>query len=105
MNLQQMMKQAQEMQKKMQEAQEELKEKEYTGQAGGGVVSVTVNGQGDIEELNIEPDCVDPDDVEMLEDLVLSAIEAAQEKAEEAKEETMGDMGMPMDQLGNLGNM
>lgn len=105
MNLQQMMKQAQQMQEQFQEAQEEMKEKSFEAQSGGGAVNVTMNGDGKVEEITIEEDVVDPDDVEMLQDLILTAIQNAHEKVDEVREETMGDMGMPMDQLGGLGDM
>lgn len=105
MNLQQMMKQAQQMQKQLQDAQDEMKEKSFDGQSGGGVVSVTISGKGTVEDIDIDPEAVDPDDVEMLEDLILTALQSANEKLEEEREETMGSMGLPMDQLGNLGNM
>ncbi len=106
MNMQQMLKQAQQMQKKMQEAQEKLKGMEVTGQAGGGVVTATVNGQGDLLDLDIDPEVVDPDDVEMLQDLILSAVQSARETADDKQSEIMPDMGLPgggqMPDLGNL---
>ena len=72
-NMQNMMKQMQKMQKKMAEAQEELGEKRIEGTAGGGMVAVTVSGHKEILEVKIKPEVVDPDDIEMLEDLVLAA--------------------------------
>jgi DNA-binding YbaB/EbfC family protein len=69
-NLQQLMKQAQKMQQQLAEAQAELAEAEVTGTAGGGLVSVTISGSGEVKSVKIDPKAVDPDDVETLEDLV-----------------------------------
>lgn len=95
MNMQQMLKQAQKIQKEVEKAQEKLKELKVSGQAGGGVVTATVNGQGDLLDLEIESEVVDPDDVEMLEDLILSAIKSAKEKADDKRSEMMPDVGIP----------
>lgn len=89
-NMQNMMKQMQKMQKKMAEAQEELGEKRIEGTAGGGMVAVTVSGHKEILEVKIKPEVVDPDDIEMLEDLVLAATNDALKKAEELTASTMG---------------
>ena len=89
-NMQNMMKQMQKMQKKMAEAQEELGEKKIQGTAGGGMVTVTVSGHKEIKEVKIKPEVVDPDDIEMLEDLVLAATNDALKKAEELSASTMG---------------
>ncbi len=89
-NMQNMMKQMQKMQKKMAEAQEELGEKKIQGTAGGGMVTVTVSGHKEIQEVKIKPEVVDPDDIEMLEDLVLAATNDALKKAEELTASTMG---------------
>ncbi|SFB26638.1 MULTISPECIES: YbaB/EbfC family nucleoid-associated protein [unclassified Bacillus (in: firmicutes)] len=89
-NMQNMMKQMQKMQKKMQEAQEELGEKKIEGTAGGGMVTVTVTGHKEVVEVKINPEAVDPDDVEMLQDLVLAATNDAMKKAEELTNNTMG---------------
>src|SRR5207253_6685334 len=78
-NLQQLMQQAQKMQQQMAEAQAELAEAEVTGTAGGGLVTVTAKGTGDVTAIKIDPKAVDPDDVETLEDLVLAAIHNAME--------------------------
>ena len=77
MNQAQMMKQAQKMQQEFQRMQQELESKEFTAKAGGGVVSATVNGKRELVKLNIDPAAVDPDDVEMLEDLVMAAVNEA----------------------------
>ena len=98
-NMQNMMKQMQKMQKKMAEAQEELGEKKVEGTAGGGMVSVVVTGHKEIVEVTIKPEVVDPDDIEMLQDLVLAATNDALKKADELTNQTMGQftkgMNMP----------
>ncbi|NMD72768.1 YbaB/EbfC family nucleoid-associated protein [Bacillus sp. DNRA2] len=88
-NMQGMMKQMQKMQKQMAKAQEELGEKRIEGTAGG-VVTVIVTGHKEVVEVNIKPEAVDPDDVEMLQDLVLAATNDALKKAEELVNNTMG---------------
>ena len=72
-----MIKQAQKMQQDMQKMQAELENKEYTAQAGGGVVSATVSGKHELKSIVIDPEAVDPDDVEMLQDLVITAVNEA----------------------------
>lgn len=89
-NMQNMMKQMQKMQKKMQDAQEELGEKKIEGTAGGGMVTVIVTGHKEVVEVKINPEAVDPDDVEMLQDLVLAATNDAMKKADELTNNTMG---------------
>ncbi|WP_339252623.1 YbaB/EbfC family nucleoid-associated protein [Sporosarcina sp. FSL W8-0480] len=89
-NMQGMMKQMQKMQKKMAEAQEELGEKRLEGTAGGGMVKVIVSGQKEVLEVVIDPSVVDPEDVEMLQDLVVIATNDAMAKAEELANSTMG---------------
>lgn len=89
-NMNQMMKQVKKMQQQMMKAQEELGNREFEGTAGGGVVSVTVNGHKKVLAVNIKPEAVDPDDVEMLQDLVLTAINDAMNKAEESGAQEMG---------------
>ncbi|KKK36158.1 nucleoid-associated protein [Mesobacillus campisalis] len=89
-NMQNMMKQMQKMQKKMAEAQEELGEKRLEGTAGGGMVTVVVTGHKEIVDVQIKQDVVDPDDVEMLQDLVLAATNDALKKADELANSTMG---------------
>ncbi|MEG1003674.1 YbaB/EbfC family nucleoid-associated protein [Clostridium sp.] len=85
-----LMKQAQKMQKQMEQMQQELEEKEFIASVGGGAVTVTVNGKKDVLAINIKPEVVDEDDVEMLEDLVLSAVNEALRKAEEETASKMG---------------
>lgn len=89
-NMNQMMKQVKKMQQQMMKAQEELGNREFEGTAGGGVVSVTVNGHKKVLAVNIKPEAVDPDDVEMLQDLVLTAINDAMNRAEESGAQEMG---------------
>lgn len=83
MNVQKMLKQVQKMQAEMAKAQEELKNKTVDATAGGGVITVTANGNQEIVAIKIEPDAVDPDDVEMLEDLVVAAVNEALRKAQD----------------------
>ena len=83
-NMQQLMKQAQKMQQDMQRMQQELQTREFTATVGGGAVRATAYGSKVIKSSEIDPACVDPDDVEMLQDLVLSAVNEAMRMAEEA---------------------
>ena len=84
-----MIKQAQKMQQDMLRMQQELQEKEYQAASGGGVVSATVNGKHELRALTIDPEAVDPEDVEMLQDLVVSAVNEALRQADEAMEAGM----------------
>lgn len=92
-NMQQLMKQAQAMQRKLQEAQQELAESEVTGSAAGGMVEVTLTGDKTPVSVNIKPEAVDPDDVEMLEDMVLAALNDAMKQADDLSKELLGPMG------------
>ncbi|WP_042453787.1 YbaB/EbfC family nucleoid-associated protein [Neobacillus dielmonensis] len=89
-NMQGMMKQMQKMQKQMQEAQEKLGEEKIEGTSGGGMVTVVVTGHKEVVDVQIKPEAVDPDDVEMLQDLVLAAVNDALKKADELTNNTMG---------------
>lgn len=89
-NMNQMMKQVKKMQEQMLKAQEELGNKTIEGTAGGGVVSVTVNGHKKVLDIKIKPEAVDPEDVEMLQDLVLTAVNDALTKADELANQDMG---------------
>ncbi|WP_276357845.1 YbaB/EbfC family nucleoid-associated protein [Cohnella caldifontis] len=89
-NMNQMMKQVKKMQEQMLKAQEELGTKTVEGSAGGGVVTVTVNGHKKVTNIVIKPEAVDPDDVEMLQDLVLAAVNDAISKADELANQDMG---------------
>jgi len=88
-NMNQLMKQAQRMQRQMEEAQAQLEETEMTGTAGGGVVEVTVSGKKEITKIKIDPEAVDPDDVEMLEDLIMAASNEALRKVDEVSQASM----------------
>ncbi|MDQ6420259.1 YbaB/EbfC family nucleoid-associated protein [Paenibacillus sp. LHD-117] len=89
-NMNQMMKQVKKMQEQMMKAQEELESKIVEGTAGGGVVTVEVNGHKKVLSIAIKPEAVDPDDVEMLQDLVLTAVNDALTKADELANKDMG---------------
>ncbi|MBS3787991.1 YbaB/EbfC family nucleoid-associated protein [Candidatus Bipolaricaulota bacterium] len=96
-NINNIMQKAQEMQEELEKKQEELAEKEVEATAGGGMVKVVMNGNQEVVDINIEKEVVDPDDPEMLEDLILAAVNNAKEKAEELKQEEMGDIAGGMD--------
>lgn len=89
-NMQNMMKQMQKMQKKMAEAQEQLGEERIEGTAGGGMVTVIVSGHKEVLEVNIKEEVVDPEDIEMLQDLVVAATNEALKKVDELTNNTMG---------------
>ncbi len=95
-----MMKQAQKLQKQMLEIQEEMAKKTIEGSSGGGMVIVTANGRQEILDVKIEPEVVDPEDIELLEDLVLAAVNNAIDNSRSMLEEEMGKF-LP----GNLGNL
>ena len=76
--MQQLMRQAQKLQEQMTKAQEDIEAREFSAQAGGGMVSVTVNGKHEVTGIQIKPECVDPEDVEMLQDMVMAAEETRQ---------------------------
>jgi nucleoid-associated protein EbfC len=101
-NIQQMLKQAQEMMAAQQEAQEALKQQRVEASAGGGMVKVVVTGDLRIESLHIEPDAVDPEDVEMLSDMVLAAVNEGLRSAQELAANKMGGLTGGLD-LGGLG--
>ncbi len=96
MNMQQMMKQAQKLQQQMAEAKEELENARVTGTAGGGAVAVTISGSKRFLSIEIKPEVVDPDDVEMLEDLITAAANEAYAEADELVKNS------PLSQLGGL---
>lgn len=89
MNLNQLMKEAKKMQSDMEKSQEELAEKEFEASAGGEAVKVKVSGKKEIKELKIKPEVLDPDDVEMLEDLLVAAVNEALDKVDEASAASM----------------
>ena len=91
-NMQKQLQQVQMMQKKMEEMQAELETKEVEATAGGGAVSVTVSGKKEIVKINIKPEVVDPDDVEMLQDLIMVAANEALRQIEEMSQSEMGKL-------------
>ena len=91
-NMNNLMKQAQRMQRQMEESQKELEEKEFVAKAGGGAVEVTVTGKKEITKVKLSEEVVDPDDIEMLEDLVMAAANEALRMADEASAEVMNKM-------------
>jgi len=98
-NMNNLMKQAKKMQEQMVKMQEELEGKTVEASSGGGVVTVVANGKKEIVEITIQPEAVDPDDIEMLQDLILAAVNEAIRKADEMAQSEMskltGGMGMP----------
>ena len=98
-DLNDLMKQAQEMQGKMRQMQEELAKKQITADAGGGMVQATVNGRMELVKLKIDKTKIDPNDTELLEDVIVAAVSAAQTRAAENVKQEMqkaaGDMGLP----------
>ncbi len=99
MNINKLMKQAQAMQKKMEEMQEKVAQMEETGTAGGGMVSITVNGKGEMKKVTLDPAVVDPEDIETLEDLIIAAFNDAKGKIDATTGEEMAKvtsgMGLP----------
>ena len=91
-NMSNLMKQAQRMQRQMEETTKELEAKEYTAAAGGGAVSVTVSGKKEVTAVKISPEAVDPDDVEMLEDLIMAATNEALRKMEAETQAVMSKL-------------
>jgi DNA-binding YbaB/EbfC family protein len=91
-NMQQLMKQAQRMQENMTKKQAELNAREFSAASGGGMVKVTVNGAREVLSVEIDPQCVAPDDVAMLQDLVLSAVNGALKEAASTVEQEMGKL-------------
>lgn len=103
-NLQQLMQISQQMQSRMAEIQEQLERETVTARAGGGIVEVTTSGKGQVQKVKIDPSVVDPEDVEMLEDLIAAAASEAYRRALEQMESEMRKMagGFPLPGLGNL---
>ncbi|MGI6117179.1 MAG: YbaB/EbfC family nucleoid-associated protein [Bilifractor sp.] len=96
-----LMKQAQRMQRQMEQSQKEIEEKEFTAAAGGGAVEVTVSGKREVTKVHFDEDAVDPDDIEMLEDLVMAAVNEALRQVDEAYAGNMSKMTGGM----NLGGL
>ena len=95
-NMQQLMRQAQKLQEQITKAQEDLDVREYTAQAGGGMISVTVSGKRELKNIEIKPECVDPDDVEMLQDMIMAAVNEALRNAEETRNAEMARLAPGM---------
>ena len=91
-NMTNLMKQAQRMQRQMEEGQKELETKEFTASAGGGAVEATVSGKKELLRVTLSQEVVDPEDVEMLQDLIVAAVNEALREADEASSELMGKM-------------
>jgi nucleoid-associated protein EbfC len=102
--MKQMMKQVQQMQADMAAAQDALNEQTVEGSAGGGMVKVVVSGAGEVQSVSINPDVVDPGDVEMLEDLVLAAVGDGLRRAQALQAESLGGVTGGLD-LGSLGGL
>lgn len=100
-----MMKKLQEMQSNMETLQAELAEAEYSASAGGGAIDVTVNGSHEIKAIHIKPEVVDPEDTEMLEDLLLAALNEAMRKADETAEREMGKITGGLSGIPGMGGM
>jgi DNA-binding YbaB/EbfC family protein len=98
-----LMKQAQKMQKQMEENQKALEEKEFTATAGGGAVEVTVTGKRELTKVKLSEEVVDPDDIEMLEDLIVAATNEALRQVDEAAASTMSKLTGGLGNLGGLG--
>ena len=98
-----MIKQAQKMQQDMLKMQAEMEEKEYEATAGGGVVSAKVSGKKEVVSITIDPEAVDPDDVEMLQDTIVAAVNEALRKAESSMAESMSKITGSLGGLGGLG--
>ena len=89
-NMGNLMKQAQKMQKQMEESQKEMETKEFSAKAGGGAVEVTITGKKTIKSLTLKPEVVDPEDIDMLQDLIISAVNEAVNNVESTTENEMG---------------
>lgn len=96
-NMNQLMKQAQEMQKKMSEMQEQMTNAEFEGKAGGGMVTLIINGKSELKKVNIDPSILNKEDKEIIEDLIVAAYNDAKSKIEENGNNSMNDM------MGGLG--
>ena len=110
-NLQQMLAQAQKMQEEMEQAQEALKDERVDASAGGGMVKVVASGDGRLASIAIDPDAIDPEDVELLQDMVLAAVNEALRAVDELRDRKLGesqggfDPMSALDALGGLGGL
>lgn len=105
MNIQKLMKEAQKAQRKMEEAQERIAAMTVEGSAGAGMVTVTATGDGSVTKIRIEPAVIDPEDAEMLEDLITAAVNDAQRAAKELQERELGSAMGGMGGMGGLGGL
>lgn len=101
-NMNQMIRQAQKMQEAMEKAQEELNAKEYEATSGGGMVAVTMNGKREVTKVTLKPEVVDPDDVEILEDMIAGAVNEALRAVEAESQQVMGSITGGMRAPGGL---
>lgn len=103
-DFQQLMQMGKQMQSRMSEVRKKLEDRTVTARSGGGMIQVTADGTGDVREIRLDPSVVDPDDVEMLEDLILAAVSEAQRRAREQMEEEMKEItgGLPIPGLSGL---
>lgn len=97
-----MLQQAQKMQAGLAQVQKELEEARVEGSAGGGMVKAVVNGRAELVSISIDPEAVDPEDVEMLEDLVMAAVSDAADRSSTLSQEKMEALGLPMGGLGGM---
>ena len=95
MNINSLMKEAKKMQADMEKSQAELATKEFTASAGGGAISVKVSGEKTLKEINIKPEVVDPDDVEMLQDLILTCVNEALRQVDSPQAASLGKFNIP----------
>ena len=100
-----LMKQAQKMQRQMEETTKQIEESQVTGTAGGGVVEVTVSGKKEVTKVTIKEEVVDPDDIEMLEDLIMAATNEALRQIEELSTESMSKITGGLGNFGGLGGL
>ena len=91
-NMSNLMKQAQRMQRQMEENQKVLEEKDFTAKAGGGAVTVTISGKREVKSVELSNEVVDPDDIEMLQDLIVAAMNEALKQVDDANQEAMSKM-------------
>ena len=89
-NMNSMVKQAQKMQEQILKLQEDIEQREFTSTSGGGAVEVVINGRKELKSINIKPEVVDKDDIEMLQDLIISAVNEAVKQVEDTNEKEMG---------------
>ncbi len=104
-NMNNLLKQAQRMQKQMEEQQKALEEKEFSATAGGGAVEVKVTGKREITAVVLQPEVVDPDDIEMLQDLIIAAVNEALRRVDEEAAANMNRMTGGMGGMGGLGGL